>query len=185
MVQAWYQGGLSMFDFTDSKHPVEIAYFDRGPIYPDKLVIGGYWSTYYYNGLIYGSEIMRGLDIFRIQPSDDLTQNEIDAAALVKWDELNVQQQGRATWPASFVVAKAYLDQLVRSKSMTADKAKALGAQMDAAEKGSGRARTTALDQLAKLVAQAEAEGSRFVDRDAMRLKAMADVVKARSAQLR
>ena len=185
MVQAWYQGGLSMFDFTDSKNAVEIAYFDRGPVYEDKLVIGGYWSTYYYNGLIYGSEIMRGLDIFRLKPSEHLSQNEIDAAALVKWDELNVQQQGKISWPASFVVAKAYADQLVRSKAMTADTAKTLFAQMDAAEKGSGRTRATALDQLNKLVSQAESEGARLTGRDATRLKAMVDVVKTRSGQLR
>ena len=185
MVQAWYQGGLSMFDFTDSKNAVEIGYFDRGPVYEDKLVIGGFWSTYYYNGLIYASEIMRGLDIFRLKPSEHLSQNEIDAAALIKWDELNVQQQGKITWPPSFVVAKAYADQLVRSKAMTADAAKALFAQMDSAEKGGGRTRSTALDQLAKLVAQAETDGARLVDRDATRLKAMAEVIKTRSAQLR
>ena len=87
--------------------------------------------------------------------------------------------------PPSFVVAKAYLDQLVRSKAMAADKAKALASQMDAAEKASGRNRTNALDQLAKLTAQAESDGAKLVDRDAMRLKGMADAVKARSVQLR
>src|SRR4026207_1566287 len=110
MVQAWYQGGLSMFDFTDSAHPVEIAYFDRGPIDGTKLVIAGYWSTYWYNGVIYGSEIGRGLDLFKLKPSDMLSKNELDAAMLVKFDELNVQHQPRMNWPASFVVAKAYLD---------------------------------------------------------------------------
>ena len=185
MVQAWYQGGLSMFDFTDPSHATEIAYFDRGPIFADKLVIGGFWSTYYYNGLIYGSEIMRGLDIFKLVASDQLSQNEIDAAALVKWDELNVQQQMHVTWPPSFVVAKAYGDQLVRSKAMTADQAKALYAQMDAAEKGSGRTRTTALDQLAKLTSQLDANSAKATGRDADRFKAMADVIKTRSAQLR
>ena len=80
MVQAWYQGGVSVFDFTDSTKPVEIAYFDRGPIDAKNLITGGYWSTYWYNGRIYGSEISRGIDIFRLLPSEHLTQNEIDAA---------------------------------------------------------------------------------------------------------
>lgn len=185
MVQAWYQGGLSMFDFTDSKNPVEIAYFDRGPVYPDKLVIAGYWSTYYYNGYIYGSEIMRGLDIFKLVPSDALTQNEIDAAALVKWTELNVQHQDKATWPPSFVVARAYIDQLMRTKGIAADRATALRTQMDSAEKGTGRAKTTALDQLDRLVTQVEADAAKATGRDAMRLKALAETVKARAAQLR
>jgi hypothetical protein len=107
MVQAWYQGGLSMFDFTDSAHPVEIAYFDRGPIDAKQLIIGGYWSAYYYNGFIYASEIARGLDVFRLIPSEYLTQNEIDAAALVGPGEVNVQEQQRVDWPASGVVASS------------------------------------------------------------------------------
>jgi hypothetical protein len=185
MVQAWYQGGLSVFDFTDSKNAVEIAYFDRGPVYADKLVIGGFWSTYYYNGFLYGSEIMRGLDVFKLLPTEALTQNEIDAAALVKQTELNVQQQQRLTWPPSFVVAKAYIDQLMRTKAIANDRANALRSQMDAAEKGSGRARTTALDSLAKLVTQVEADAAKATGRDAMRLKALAETVAARSAELR
>jgi hypothetical protein len=185
MAQAWYQGGVSVFDFTDSKNPIEIAYFDRGPVYPDKLVIGGFWSTYYYNGFLYGSEIMRGLDVFRFVPTAMLSQNEIDAAALVRWDELNVQQQGRATWPPSFVVARAYVDQLVRSKSMAADRASALGTQMDRAEKTAGRDRAAALDQLGRLATQVEADAARATGRDAARMKALADAIKARSAQLR
>ena len=84
MVQAWYQGGMSVFDFTDSTKPVEIAYFDRGPIDAKQLITGGYWSTYWYNGHIYGSEIARGLDVFKLMPSEHLSQNEIDAATLVR-----------------------------------------------------------------------------------------------------
>jgi hypothetical protein len=164
---------------------VEIAYFDRGPVYADKLVIAGYWSTYYYNGLIYGSEIMRGLDIFKLLPSDQLSQNEIDAAALVRWDELNVQHQARAVWPPSFVVAKACLDQLVRGHALAADRADALRAQMDRAEKATGRARATALDQLAQLAAQVEADAARAAGRDADRMKSLAAAIKARAAQLR
>jgi len=185
MAQAWYQGGVSVFDFTDAKNPVEIAYFDRGPVYPDKLVIAGYWSTYYYNGHLYGSEIMRGLDIFKFVPTDHLSQNEIDAAALVKWTELNVQQQGRVTWPPSFVVARAYIDQLLRTKAIAPDRASALRTQMDQAEKASGRARTTALDQLGRLVTQVEGDASRATGQDAVRLKALVEAIKTRSAQLR
>jgi hypothetical protein len=83
MVQAWYQGGLSVFDWTDPKHPKEIAYFDRGPWDPTKLELGGFWSTYWYNGYIYGSEILWGFDIFELKPSGLFSQNEIDAAKSV------------------------------------------------------------------------------------------------------
>lgn len=185
MVQAWYQGGLSMFDFTDPKNPVEIAFFDRGPVYPDKLVIGGYWSTYYYNGYIYGSEIMRGLDIFKLVPSDQLSQNEIDAAALVKWDELNVQEQTPVTWPASFVVAKAYVDQLVRGKTMATTRADSLRAAMDRAEKSTGAARTSAVTELKTMATQLRTDAGKATGRDAQRMKALADVITARSAQLK
>jgi hypothetical protein len=98
-VQAWYQGGISVMDFTDPAHPYEIAYFDRGPIDPKTLILGGYWSAYWYNGFIYGSEIARGLDVFKLVPSKFLTQNEIDAANLVQFSELNVQNQPKITWP--------------------------------------------------------------------------------------
>ena len=131
MVQAWYQGGLSVFDFTDAAHPVEIAFFDRGPYDPSKLVVAGYWSTYWYNGAIYGSEIGRGLDIFELKPTEFLTQNELDAAKLVKVDELNVQSQPHYTWPPSFTVARAYIDQLRRTKGISNERASALTAAMD------------------------------------------------------
>src|SRR6185295_16118214 len=98
MAQAWYQGGVSVFDWTDPKHPKEIAYFDRGPLDPEKLELGGYWSTYWYNGYIYGSEITRGLDVFELQSSGFLTQNEIDAAKSVKLDYFNTQGQVKFTW---------------------------------------------------------------------------------------
>jgi len=185
MVQAWYQGGLSVFDFTDTKHPVEIAYFDRGPIYPDKLAIGGYWATYYYNGLIYGSEIFRGLDIFKLMPTDALSQNEIDAAALVKSTELNVQHQQLMTWPPSFVVAKAYLDQLVRSRTVTAARARTIGDTMDRAEKGTGAAKAAALTQIATLASQLEAEGNKASGVDQRRLKGAADAMKNRAALMK
>ena len=105
-----------MFDFTDSAHPVEIAFFDRGPIDANNLIVGGYWSTYWYNGRIYASEISRGIDIFRLLPSEHLSQNEIDAASLVRMDVFNAQEQPKMTWPANVVVSRAYLDQLNRSK---------------------------------------------------------------------
>ena len=185
MVQAWYQGGLSVFDFTDTKNPIEIAYFDRGPIYSDKLAIGGYWSTYYYNGHIYGSEIFRGLDTFRLVPTEMLSQSEIDAAALVVSKELNVQHQSQMTWPPSFVVARAYLDQLVRSRTMTPARAKSIGDVMDRAEKASGGAKTAALTQVAQFASQLEAEGGKASGIDARRLKGAAEAMKARAAQLK
>jgi hypothetical protein len=117
-VQAWYQGGISVMDFTDPANPFEIAYFDRGPIDPKILVLGGYWSAYWYNSYIYGSEIARGLDVFELTPTKFLTQNEIDAAKAVRLAELNVQNQPKIEWPAQLVVAKAYLDQLSRSQAL-------------------------------------------------------------------
>jgi uncharacterized protein (DUF305 family) len=118
-VQAWYQGGLSVIDFTDSARPVEIAYFDRGPIHEDVLVLGGYWSTYWYNGYIYGTEIARGLDVFALEPSEFLSENEIAAARLADQGAIfNPQQQFQVSWPDDPVVALAYVDQLERSGSL-------------------------------------------------------------------
>ncbi len=117
-VQAWYQGGISVMDFTDAAHPYEIAYFDRGPVDAKTLILGGDWSAYWYNGYIYGSEIARGLDVFRLVPSKFLTQNEIDAANLVQYKELNVQDQQKVEWPSQLLVARAYLDQLGRSQAL-------------------------------------------------------------------
>src|SRR6202161_2337562 len=125
-VQAWYQGGVSVMDFTDPAHPFEIAYFDRGPIDPKVLVLGGDWSAYWYNGYIYASEIARGLDVFQLTPTKFLTQNEIDAARLVQVNELNVQNQQKLEWPAKLVVAKAYVDQLSRSQALPARRIAAL-----------------------------------------------------------
>ena len=135
MVQAWYQGGISVFDFTDSAHPVEIAFFDRGPLDASRLITGGYWSAYWFNGRIYATEIARGLDVFRLSPSNQLSKNEIDAANLVRFDEFNVQLQPKVTWPATPVVARAYLDQLVRSKGIAPARAAAVGSALDRAEK--------------------------------------------------
>ena len=115
MVQAWYQGGLSMLDFTDASDPVEIAFFDRGPLSEEEMYTGGYWSTYWNNGFIYGAEITRGLDVFRLSPSEHLSQNEIDAANMVQVEEFNAQLQPMFIWPAHPAVAGSYLDQLERA----------------------------------------------------------------------
>ena len=119
LVQAWYQGGISVVDFTDAAHPFEVAYFDRGPIDSAKRAMGGQWSTYWYNGYIYGSEIARGVDVFRLVANKFLTQNEIDASNQVHFDELNVQNQPKVVWPSNLIVARAYLDQLARGTSLS------------------------------------------------------------------
>jgi len=125
-VQAWYQGGVSVIDFTDSENPVEIAYFDRGPIDAEVLLLGGYWSTYWYQGRIYGTEILRGLDVFELQPSEFLSANEIAAAALADQGRaFNPQQQFPVSWPVDPTVALAYLDQLNRAGTIEAPLAEA------------------------------------------------------------
>ena len=149
MVQAWYQGGISVFDWTDPSHPTEIAFFDRGPMDSNKFVDAGYWSTYWYNGYIVGSEIARGLDLFELRPSAFISQNEIDAAKSVHFDYLNVQDQPKLVWPATFAVARAYVDQLARSSAVPSDQATRLNAELTRAEKASGAERRTILSQLA------------------------------------
>jgi len=131
-VQSWYQGGVSIMDYTDPTHPFEIGYFDRGPVDDSRPAMGGQWSTYYYNGYIYGSEIARGTDVLKLVPTKDLTQNEIDAAAQVYLPELNVQNQPHIDYPPTFVTAKAYLDQLARGDSLKADKIAAINADIAA-----------------------------------------------------
>lgn len=148
-VQAWYQGGVSVVDFTDPRNPKEIAFFDRGPMSDTSLVSGGHWSAYWYNGNIYASEMARGLDVFALKPSEFLSANEIAAAKLVKVTELNVQDQRRFTWPAAFVVARAYLDQLVREDGLRRAWATPIYAELSRAEKLSGAPRRTALNALA------------------------------------
>src|SRR6202035_2347462 len=128
------QGGISIVDFTDPAHPFEIGYFDRGPIDPKMLVLGGDWSAYWYNGRIYASAIARGLDVFELTPTQFLTQNEIDAAKTVRVAELNVQNQQKIEWPAQLVVAKAYLDQLTRSQALPQKRITALKKAMQSAE---------------------------------------------------
>jgi hypothetical protein len=148
MVQGWYQGGISVFDWTDPAHPKEIAYFDRGPVDSTKMVGAGSWSAYWYNGYIYSSEIARGLDVFELRPSAFISQNELDAAKLVHLDYLNVQEQQKPVWPASFVVARAYLDQLARSGGLGLDKLSATRDALARAERLSGQPRRDALTEL-------------------------------------
>lgn len=144
MVQAWYQGGISVFDFTDSVNPFEIAYFDRGPFDTEEIAMAGYWSAYWYRGFIYGTEIARGLDILELLPSEFLTENEIGAASVVAPATFNAQDQRRTEWPARPVIARAYLDQLGPSNALDAQQladlsallARADGAFAGAAEGG-------------------------------------------------
>ena len=175
-VQAWYQGGVSVMDFTDADHPVEIAYFDRGPIDPHILILGGHWSAYWYNGHIYASEIARGLDIFELSPSEFLTQNEIDAAKTVRMAELNVQNQQRIEWPARLVVAKAYLDQLERSQALPSDQIAAVRNAIQSAESSHLNRR-----ELAKLrsFVRSLKESARMTKSaiDSKRLQALAEIL--------
>jgi hypothetical protein len=172
MVQAWYQGGISVLDWTDPARPMEIAFFDRGPLSATQAILGGFWSAYWYNGYIYGSEITRGLDVFRLEPSPMLTQNEIDAANLVRYEQFNPQMQPRLTWPAHFSVAKAYADQLARGGLRTT-RAIAILRDLDRAERLRGAARRAALTRLATAL-DADVSGAR----DAEKVRALAAVVR-------
>lgn len=149
MVQAWYQGGISVFDWTDAANPKEIAYFDRGPVDSTRLVMGGSWSVYWYNGLMVSSEIARGLDIFELTPSAFLSQNEIDAAKTVHLDYLNAQGQPKLVWPPSFALARSHVDQLARSNGLAADRIAAVRQSLTRAESATGGARQQALTTLA------------------------------------
>lgn len=144
-VQSWYQGGVSVIDFTDTANPVEIAYFDRGPISEDTMILGGYWSSYWYDGRIYGTEIVRGLDVFELTPSEYLSANEIAAAALADQGEVfNPQQQFQVSWPDHPVIGLAYIDQLTRAGALSDDQAEtlseALSEAVDPVEAGASNA---------------------------------------------
>ncbi|MGB7602344.1 MAG: hypothetical protein WBM24_18715 [Candidatus Sulfotelmatobacter sp.] len=180
-VQAWYQGGVSVMDFTDPAKPFEIAYFDRGPIDPKTLILGGDWSAYWYNGYIYGSEIARGLDIFQLTPTKFLTQNEIDAAKTVQLADLNVQNQQKIEWPAKLVVAKAYVDQLSRSQALPARRIAALQRAIQSAEKSNMRKNKVAKLQGMAPSLEKSAETAK-TPADAARMHALADVLKNPSA---
>jgi len=180
-VQAWYQGGVSIMDFTDAAHPFEIAYFDRGPIDPKMLVLGGDWSAYWYNGYIYGSEIARGLDVFELTPTQFLTQNEIDAAKTVRVNELNVQNQQKIEWPSKLVVAKAYVDQLSRSQALPSDRITALQTAIQNAERSHmSKAALAKLKSMAPSLAKDA--GSAKSPADSTRLRALAEILEHPSA---
>ncbi|MCA1614417.1 MAG: hypothetical protein LC800_09845 [Acidobacteria bacterium] len=173
-VQAWYQGGISVMDFTDPARPLEIAYFDRGPIDPNMLVLGGSWSAYWYNGHIYSSEIARGLDIFELTPTQHLTQNEIDAAKAVRVAALNVQNQEKIEWPRQLVVAKAYVDQLERSQALPSGRIAELRqaiqrAEMNRREIGKLKSLAPSLEKGAGLTKSAA---------DSARLQALAEILR-------
>jgi len=179
-VQAWYQGGVSIVDFTDPAHPFEIAYFDRGPIDPKILILGGQWSAYWYNGYIYGSEIARGLDVFELTPTKFLTQNEIDAAKTIQVPELNVQNQQKILWPSTLVVAKAYVDQLERSHALPENKIADVRKAIQAAE--TSKLNKGKVKKLAGMAPDLEKSAAAASPTDAARLRALADVLKHPSA---
>ncbi len=188
MVQAWYQGGVSVFDFTDSANAKEIAYFDRGPISGGGMVSGGYWSSYWYNGNIYGAEIARGIDVFRLKPSEFLSQNEIDAAMQFRLQEFNSQNQPKVAWQPTSAVARSYVDQLNRSKSITADRSKAITealSKVDGLRTGREGNAKASLDALEALAGQVEADAAKASGVDQKRMKALADTLKGRAASLR
>lgn len=197
MVQGWYQGGVDVMEFTDPDHPQELAFFDRGPIDPapggadvpvapstqgagggrSRSTIGGSWGAYYWNGMIYSSELDRGFDILELQPSDKLSANEIAAAKLVKFAQYNPQSQPKIEWPAAFPVVRSYLDQLVRGNGLASARTTAIGNALDAAEKQSGAARRASLTALAKDV-DADVNGAK----DSARVKMMSDAIKKLAA---
>jgi hypothetical protein len=187
-VQAWYQGGISVVDFTDSANPVEIAFFDRGPIDEKELITAGYWSAYWYGGYIYGTEIARGLDVLTLEPSDFLSENEIAAASLRDSDLIvNAQTQERVEWPAVPVVARAYLDQLRRSQSVDAPRAAALVEALDRADRqlaASASDEVTARE-LVSLAAGFSAQAENRLGVTRQRMLALADTLQGIADTLR
>ncbi|KAB7744080.1 hypothetical protein GA707_11535 [Nostocoides sp. F2B08] len=135
MVQAWYQGGTSVFDFTDTENPTEIAFFDRGPQNPAALQTSGHWSTYWFNGNMYGSEIGRGFDTFALTASDQMSANEIAAAQEIQFDEINVQGQARYDHAPSFNVVRSHVDQAERAGTLTGDALEEVREHLATAEK--------------------------------------------------
>ena len=179
-VQAWYQGGVSIIDFTDSKNPQEIAFFDRGPIDEEEMILGGYWSTYWYGGRIYGTEIARGLDVLELTPSEFVSDNEIAAAALADQGRVfNPQQQFPVSWPAEPVIARAYIDQLVRAGTLAADDAGAMNAALDDVKTKLDRSRRDR--RLARRITAI----ARDIDADSRAARGLADTLDALAARLR
>jgi hypothetical protein len=178
-VQAWYQGGVSIFDWTDPANPYEIAFFDRGPYNSERLQSAGPWSTYWYNGYIYSSEISRGLDVLELLPSGHISRNEIEAAKTVIWDEFNPQEQIMMVWPPSFHVVRSHVDQLERSGGLAADRILAVRGALVAAEEVQGARRSGLLNELAAEMRSAAGTSS---DRRTMDLlvNALGDLAEAR-----
>ncbi len=174
MVQAWYQGGISVFDWTDPANPIEIAYFDRGPVDADQMASGGSWSVYWYNGLIVSSEIARGLDVLELTPSEFISANEIEAARSVQFDHFNVQGQQMFHWPATFALAQAYVDQLERSGGMNAQGVGMARTALSDMEDAPAAERSAGLTQMATHLAQLAAESE-----DSERLMRLAETVKS------
>jgi hypothetical protein len=179
MVQAFYQGGLTVFDWTDILHPKEIAFFDRGPMDATRRVMAGSWSAYWYNGVIVSSEIARGLDIYELLPSGLITQNELDAAKTVRMDFYNAQDQQKFVWPASFALAKAYVDQLERSNGLSATRIQAIRDSLAQAERANGQQRRNALTQLATQL-NGDVAGSSDEAKVKLLVSAVSDLSKAR-----
>jgi len=180
-VQSWYQGGVSIVDFTDITHPVEIGYFDRGPVDGTKHAMGGQWSTYWYNGYIYGSEIARGVDVFKLVPNKYITQSEIDAASQVQVAELNVQNQQKFVWPANFVTAKAYIDQLTRSNALDAKRLAAINEAIVKAETSQPKPKNVA--QLRAMAVSLDKDAATAkTPADAYRMHALAEIMKQSGA---
>jgi len=159
MVQSWYQGGVSVFDWTDAARPKEIAFFDRGPVDSTRMGNAGTWSVYWYNGVMVSSEIGRGLDILELTPSPFISQNEIDAAKTVHYDYLNTQGQPKMVWPPSLALARSYVDQLERTRGLPAGRLSAVRQALSGAETASGAARRDALSALASQL-DGEASGA-------------------------
>ena len=166
MIQGWYQGGISLIDWTDPANPVEIAFHDRGPSDGTRQGRGGSWSVYWYNGVIVNSEIARGLDIFELVASDVITRNEIDAANSVHLTQLNSQGQPIFEWPATFALARAYLDQLERWHGMTAPQVAAARDALAAAESAPASVRRDGLNSLAEMLSE-QAAGAADPDKAA------------------
>jgi len=172
MVQAWYQGGISIMDFTDPVRPVEIAYFDRGPISAEKLYVGGSWSAYWLNGRIYSSEIARGLDVLRLVPTEQLSAAEIAAAEAIIEAEINPQLQTRVSWADTPDVAQSYIDQLTRAGGLEGDTVTRAAAVVAAWRDGSINKRTAA-----GLVAPLRAAAEKASGAGKARLNALADLL--------
>jgi LVIVD repeat len=189
MAQGWYQGGISVMEFTDPDHPRELAYFDRGPIDPPnpadtvatdpeeeimRNTLGGSWGAYYWNGYIYSSELDRGFDVLELTPGDAFSKNELEAAKLVHMNEYNPQSQPKIVWPPAFVVVRSYLDQLVRGNGLAPERTSSIASALDAAEQKSGGARSKALDALASQV-----DADVKVAKDPERVRAMSAAIRA------